>query len=181
MSKFEDQLFNDLIQEHGPALAVAKRPKAPRNTRPVWIAAGALAVAGAATAGITLFSGGTPAFAVTENPDGSVTVAVKDLSGLDAANRELARRGLPTMVPTLQCIEIVQSRLDQHGVIFDRDGTITFTVGDKTIIKNAPDDTGSAQPTEPVRILIRTGPDGRVDMVPPACRAAIISGPPPSK
>jgi hypothetical protein len=91
MSKFKDQLFTDLMREHGAALALAELPKPRRNTRPVWVAAGAVAMAGAATAGITLFSAGTPAFAVTDNPDGSVTVSIKDPNALDAANRELAR------------------------------------------------------------------------------------------
>jgi hypothetical protein len=96
MTKFEDQLFDELMEQHGDALATAERPR--RNTRGVWIAAGAAGAAGAAILGLTVFSGGTPAYAVDENPDGSVSVSIKDPSGIGPANEELARRNLPITV-----------------------------------------------------------------------------------
>jgi hypothetical protein len=95
MGKFEDQLLGDLMREHGPALATAQRP-APRNKRPVWIAAGAVALAGVVTVGLALVDGGTPAaFAVNQNADGSITVSIDDIAAIDPANKELERLGVP--------------------------------------------------------------------------------------
>jgi hypothetical protein len=101
MGKFEDQLLGDLMREHGPALATAQRP-APRNKRPVWIAAGAVALAGAVTVTLALVDGGAPAaFAVNQNADGSITVSIKDIAAIDPANKELERLGVPIRaVPT---------------------------------------------------------------------------------
>jgi hypothetical protein len=101
MGKFEDQLLRDLMQDHGSALATAERPKT-RNTRPIWVAAGAVVLAGAVTVGLTFVDGGTPAaFAVSENADGSITVSIKDIAAIDPANKELERLGVPIRaVPT---------------------------------------------------------------------------------
>jgi hypothetical protein len=95
MGKFEDQLLGDLMREHGPALATAQRP-APSNRRPVWIAAGAVALAGAVTVGLTFVDGGTPAaYAVNQNADGSITISIKDIAAIDPANKALERLGVP--------------------------------------------------------------------------------------
>jgi hypothetical protein len=96
MTKFADQLFDDLMREHGPALAHAK-PPAP--SRPVWARRPALAAglgglaAVAATAGVLVAGGGTPAYAVTTNPNGTVTVAVYQESGFAGANAKLHQLG----------------------------------------------------------------------------------------
>jgi hypothetical protein len=51
MSSVEDRLWFDLVRDHGDELAEATWPTASRNRpRPVWLAGGALIVAGAATA-----------------------------------------------------------------------------------------------------------------------------------
>jgi hypothetical protein len=64
MTKFSDQLFDDLMREHGPALAHTTLPARPRRhitTRGTLLAGGgALAVAGAA-AGALVAVNGTPA------------------------------------------------------------------------------------------------------------------------
>jgi hypothetical protein len=95
MGKFEDQLLGDLMREHGPALATAQRP-APRNKRPVWIAASAVALAAVVTVGLALVDGGTPAaFAVNQNADGSISVSIDDIAAIDPANKELERLKVP--------------------------------------------------------------------------------------
>jgi hypothetical protein len=102
MGKFEDQLLGDLMRKHGPALATAQRPAPSRNKRPVWIAAGAVALAGAVTVTLAVVDGGAPAaFAVNQNADGSITVSIKDIAAIDPANKELERLGVPIRaVPT---------------------------------------------------------------------------------
>jgi hypothetical protein len=64
------------------------------------IVAVALAVTIALSSG-----GGTPAYAVTQNADGSVTVTIRQLVGVDGANGELATLGVPvrTAAPEPGC------------------------------------------------------------------------------
>jgi hypothetical protein len=96
MNRFADQLFDDLMEEHGPALAAAQVPAAPRRrvAHPVRL----LAVAGgiaAVVAGVGLLTagGGTPAYAVTANANGSVSLDVYDQSGIAGANQALQKMG----------------------------------------------------------------------------------------
>ncbi len=78
MTRFADQLFDDLMREHGSALAHTRVPAAPKRhlaARPVLLTAGAGGLAVAATVGTLLATGGgTPAYAVTTHPDGTVTL-----------------------------------------------------------------------------------------------------------
>jgi hypothetical protein len=100
MTKFADQLFDDLMHEHGatlaaatvaaPASAAGKRQFA---ARPVLLTAGAAGLAVAATVGILAAGGGTPAYAVTAHPDGTVTLAVYQASGITGANVKLHNLG----------------------------------------------------------------------------------------
>jgi hypothetical protein len=97
MTRFADQLFDDLMQEHGPALAHARMPAAPKRhlaARPAMLAAGAGGLAVAATIGSLVVSGGgTPAYALTKNSDGTVTLAVYKESGIAEANAKLRAYG----------------------------------------------------------------------------------------
>jgi len=95
MTKFADQLFDDLMREHGPTLARTTPPAYPRHhitARRTVLAGGALAVTGA-VAGVLVAGSGTPAYAVTKNPDGTVTLAVYQKSGIAAANTRLRQLG----------------------------------------------------------------------------------------
>jgi hypothetical protein len=98
MGRFDDQLWADLVDEHGPALAVAQRATPPRGRgRPrVLAAVGAFGLVGVVTAvALTLtVTGASPAFAVTRNADGTVTVTIRQIEGVSGANAELARLGV---------------------------------------------------------------------------------------
>src|ERR1700689_3130470 len=83
MTKFADQLLDDLMREHGPALA---------HTGPPAARGGGVAVA-AAAAGVLVAGGGTPAYAVTTHPDGTVTLAVTRAAGISGANGALRKLG----------------------------------------------------------------------------------------
>jgi hypothetical protein len=92
MTRFADQLFDDLMREHGQALARTAVPAAPKRyltARPVLLTAGAGGVAVAAAVGTLVASGGTPAYAVTTHPNGTVTLAVYQASGIAGANSKL--------------------------------------------------------------------------------------------
>ncbi|MEV1069249.1 hypothetical protein [Streptomyces sp. NPDC050263] len=99
MTKFADQLFADLMQEHGPTLQYTQ-PPAPatrRGSRPMWLTAGALATAGVAATTMVTLTGSSPAYAVTQNADGTVTVRVGWPSGMAGANAKLHNLGLPVV------------------------------------------------------------------------------------
>jgi hypothetical protein len=96
MTKFADQLYADLMREHGAALATARQPAASRRhiaSRRVLLATGAGGLAVAATAGTLVAGGGTPAYALTTNHDGTVTLAVYQASGIAQANARLRQLG----------------------------------------------------------------------------------------
>jgi hypothetical protein len=111
MTRFADQLFDDLIREHGSTLTNAG-PPAPRGhiaTRRTLLAVGGggAAVAAAAAAGVLVATAGTnpaahsgrvaggktPAYAVTNNPNGTVTLAVYRKDGIAGANAKLHELG----------------------------------------------------------------------------------------
>jgi hypothetical protein len=96
MTKFSDQLFDDLMREHGPALTHARPPAHPRRRvtprRALLAGGGTLAVA-AAIAGTLVARSGSPAYAVTKNPDGTITLAVYQTSGIAGANARLRQLG----------------------------------------------------------------------------------------
>lgn len=106
MTKFADQLFADLMREHGDALrsqperpaAAAARPRR-RAARPAWLTAGIATATGAVAGGLVLFGGAAaPAYAVTQNSNGTLSVSVKQASAIDAANATLKAMGVKVVV-----------------------------------------------------------------------------------
>jgi hypothetical protein len=96
MTKFSDQLFDDLMREHGPALADASpsaQPKRRVTTRRTLLAGGGTLAVAAAVAGTLVARSPTPAYAVTKNPDGTITLAVYQTSGIAGANARLRQLG----------------------------------------------------------------------------------------
>ena len=105
MTKFADQLFDDLMREHGSTLSHIRPPVPQKRHVPghwtllvagAGTAAVAAAVAGTLVAGTGIpahVGGGTPAYAVTRNPDGTVTLAVYKTSGIAGANARLHQLG----------------------------------------------------------------------------------------
>jgi hypothetical protein len=96
MTKFADELLDDLMREHGQTLAGTRVPAAGRRhpaRRPVLLTAGAGGLAAAITVGTLVGGGGTPAYAVTAHHDGTVTLAVYQKSGIAQANAQLRRLG----------------------------------------------------------------------------------------
>jgi hypothetical protein len=96
MSKFTDRLWRELMREHRAELERIDRPPAPRRRRALprrLLAGTSVGLAGAGTA-IALAIGAantTPAFAVTKNPDGTVSVTINKLAGVAGANQRLAQ------------------------------------------------------------------------------------------
>jgi hypothetical protein len=101
MTKFEDQLFGELMTEHGHRLRAMERPApARRLRRPVWLAAGAGCAVAAVTA-TAVALGSAPAYAaysVAAHANGTVTVSVSRPSGVTGANVTLHAMGAPVVV-----------------------------------------------------------------------------------
>jgi hypothetical protein len=96
MSKYTDHLWQDLLREYGPTLAHAGRPEPSRARvfrRPGVLAGSALGLAGVGVAFILAAGGGTPAYAVTTNDNGSVLVTLNQTSALPQANAKLTSMG----------------------------------------------------------------------------------------
>jgi hypothetical protein len=96
MTKFSDQLFDDLMREHGPALAdtsLLAHPKRHVTARRALVAGGGTLAVAAAIAGTVVARNPAPAYAVTKNPDGTITLAVYQTSGIAGANARLRQLG----------------------------------------------------------------------------------------
>jgi hypothetical protein len=98
MSEFEDNLWLEVVRNHAGELVRAGRP-ARRHLRAVRsqaLAGATVVLAGAAAAAVMLLGASTspPAFAVTRNPDRTVTVRLARASGIAGANHKLAAMGV---------------------------------------------------------------------------------------
>ena len=102
MTKFEDQLYQQLMTEHGHRLLALERPAPARHRirQPVWLATGAAGTAAAVTAAVIAL-GSAPAaaaaYSVTQH-NASVTVAVNRPSGVAGANAALHAIGARVVV-----------------------------------------------------------------------------------
>jgi hypothetical protein len=105
MTKFEDQLYQQLMTEHGHRLHAEQRPAPARRRvrRPVWLATGAVGAAAAVTTAAVMALGSAPAYAaysVSRHANGTVTVSVNRASGVAGANAALhAMRARVAVVP----------------------------------------------------------------------------------
>jgi hypothetical protein len=88
MTKFADQLYADLMREHGSTLAHTRPPAPKRHV--------------AARRTLMVASGGSPAYAVTKNPNGTVTLDVYQKSGIAGANAKLHQLGDNVVVVPVQ-------------------------------------------------------------------------------
>jgi len=100
MSKFKENLWNDLVREHGADLAAGSRPGPGRARHPRVIAGSTLALAsvGAAVALVLTSTSGTPASAavtVAKVSDGSILVTINQPGSrpVSQADAKLAAMG----------------------------------------------------------------------------------------
>jgi hypothetical protein len=103
MTTFEDTLWDRLAREHA-ADTVGLEPDRGRSRRPLAISAGAAGIAAVAAAGVLLFGASAstpPAYALTTNSDGSVTVSINDIeAAIPALNAEFRKDGIDeTVIP----------------------------------------------------------------------------------
>jgi hypothetical protein len=103
MSRFEDRLWSDLAGAYGSQLALVS-PLQQRRSRRAPALALALVLVVAIVAVLVLAPGtSTPsAYAVSRNPDGTLTVTIDELAGVAGANAELAALGAAARVVAVQ-------------------------------------------------------------------------------
>jgi hypothetical protein len=96
MGRFEERLWRELVNEQGTRLSGIARPDR-RRLRPRLLAGTTAGLAGAgAAAALMLGAASTsPAFAVTRNHDGTVSVALRAASAIPAVNARLSQMGIP--------------------------------------------------------------------------------------
>lgn len=101
MSKFEDHLWREFVRERGDALTQMRQPMPThRRVRPrlmVGVGLG-LACAGGVVAILLGATTASPAFAVTRNHDGTVTISITRSSGIAGANARLHKLGIRASV-----------------------------------------------------------------------------------
>jgi hypothetical protein len=125
MSRFQERLWGELVREHATTLAHPARTRYPSRrlsiveprTLPLrrqpsargWLvrqrgklAAGVVALAAALAATVSLLAttGTAPsvAYAVTRSPDGTITISISELKGVDGANEQLVKLGVDVRV-----------------------------------------------------------------------------------
>jgi hypothetical protein len=83
MTAFEDGLWSRLVDEHG-ADRVSLPPQRTRRTTPSLIGGGAIAAAAAAAAiAMSVLGGSAPAYALTRNANGTITLSIYQWSRVD--------------------------------------------------------------------------------------------------
>ena len=158
MTKFADQLYDDLMRQHGPALAAARPPAASRRhlaSRRVLLAAGGGGLAVAATVAGLVAGSGSPAYALTTNSDGTITLAIYQASGIAQANAKLHQLGDDVVVvpirpgcpPLRPPVVSPKGKLVSLGVSRSRNGSITVS--------------GHAPAGDIQVVGVETTPDGR--------------------
>jgi len=105
MSMFEDNLWRELVREHHAEYAHPGPATTGGPARGRRLAGASLGLAAVGTAAALALTAGTaaPAFAVTSNPNGTVTVTINQIAGLSGANSRLAALGVRARaVPVVQ-------------------------------------------------------------------------------
>jgi len=112
MSRFENNLWDELVREHGADDVRPIRATSRGRARRGLVVGTSLSVVAAAAAAVIGLTAGTvtPAFAVTNNSNGTVTITINQIAGVTGANAELTALGVSaTAVPVVpDCTASVQ-------------------------------------------------------------------------
>ena len=102
MTAFEDGLWERLVEAHGADCVSITAPRQRSARRPVIIGGSVTALAAATAAavvGIGAVTTAPPAYAMTQNADGSITVTINDLAtAIPQLNARFAQMGVDTTI-----------------------------------------------------------------------------------
>jgi hypothetical protein len=133
MTAFEDGLWDRLVDEHGAndLELTADHPSSAR--RPLMIGGGLTAVAAATAAGVIALTAATdapPAYAMTQNPDGTLTVTIHDMrAAIPELNARFAQMGIDeTVVPVEASCPAGPNNTGIAGLQADDELTDTMTL-----------------------------------------------------
>ena len=136
---FEDGLWERLVEEHEADLVSLAAPREHGNRRLVVIG-GSLTGAAAATAAAVIAIGAAtsaaPAYAMTQNADGSITITIDELStAIPELNAKFAQLGIEeTVVPvTTDCTSSAPPLPTPGSPNATTSETLTFTPGRKLL------------------------------------------------
>lgn len=106
MTDFEEHLWSHLLA-HGADTAVPHEPAPQRSRRSMLMVGGSLttlaAIVVVVVVALAASNATPPAFAVTHNPDGTITLTIRELTDPAAINARLARLGARArLVPLTQ-------------------------------------------------------------------------------
>lgn len=105
MSEFKDRLWRDLVREHGSRLdQLPGHEGGGHRAQRRLLAGGTVGLAGAGTVLALVLSAASspPAFAVSRNSDGSVTLIFRQLTAIRQANVRMAQMGIPVRAVAVQ-------------------------------------------------------------------------------
>lgn len=164
MTEFEDNLWFTVVREHGDELARTERTarRHRRASRPRLLVGTTTGLAAVAIAAALVFGASTssPAFAVTRNADGTVTLNLMHPSGIAGANKKLAAMGVRAQIA-------VQAKVAPQLVCPGGTApTITFdpaSIPSSQELVIAPGQTGVSDAASP-----KTGPNGSGSTYPAA-------------
>jgi hypothetical protein len=100
-SRYEDALWDEIVDNHHGELADLRLPPpAPRRRPKALVSATVLTATGAGIAVIAISASSTtaPAYAVTRNPNGSISVTLRQLSAIADVNARLKALGVRAVV-----------------------------------------------------------------------------------
>lgn len=123
MGKFEESLWAELQREHGQSLLqnMAKR-RSRRTARWIGAAAAVTVLGTGALAASAYFGGAPPAYAVVDNPDGSVTLTLREVEAFDEATAELRKRGIRAFAVPMRVDCSTDEYRKMEGLPFGRPG-----------------------------------------------------------
>jgi hypothetical protein len=143
MTRFDDNLWREVESKYGSELSRADGPLSPGPRRRLPIIAGTtLGVAGAGAAAVVVFGAAStsPAFAVTTHSDGTVSVVIHRVDGIQGANRRLAQLGIrvravqvnahcqAVVAPALKKVTIASFRRERHSWVAAVNGGVNARI-----------------------------------------------------
>ncbi len=159
-SRYEDELWRELVARHGEEPEGEHPPAPPWRPRGPWAAAGGAAlIAAAATGGVLAYSAisaPTPAYAVSRNADGSVKIYLARTSAIKGLNAKL--RQMDVQARAMLVAGGCPAPAALAAASLHARGRVNWTVRGQAVLRPA------STPTRIHILLVRRGVHGKVSL-----------------